>query len=71
MEADWEFEVGGDATVPEAPIIDACWSGFVDLQSAPERARLLPEASQFPALADALVKLNGVGSPVWTSKCDF
>jgi hypothetical protein len=81
MEADWEFEVGGDATapeapireapVPEAPIIDAYWPGFIDLRLAPERAWHLPEVAQLPGLAEALVRLNDAGSPVWTSKCDF
>jgi hypothetical protein len=66
MEGDWEFEVGGDA-----PVIDACWPGFVDLQVSPERARDLPEAVQLPSLAAALEKLNSRQSPVWTSKCDF
>jgi len=66
MEADWEFEVGGDA-----PVIDACWPGFVDLRLSPERARELSEATQLPGLARALQALNGTGSPVWTSKCDL
>jgi hypothetical protein len=66
MEADWEFEVGGDA-----PVIEACWAGFVDLRSHPERAGNLPEAAQFPALAKALARLNAADSPVWTSKCDL
>jgi hypothetical protein len=65
MEADWEFEVGG-----EAPVIEALWMGFVDLRQHPERARELPEAAGFPALAAALQALNAPGSPVWTSKCD-
>jgi hypothetical protein len=65
MEADWEFEIGGDA-----PVIDACWPGFVDLRRAPEQARHLLEAADLPALPDALVKLNAPASPVWTSKCD-
>jgi hypothetical protein len=65
MEADWEFEVGGDA-----PVIDACWPGFIDLQRIPERAFALQEAMEFPAMAEALANLNAVGSPVWTSKCD-
>ena len=65
MEADWELELGGDA-----PVIDAHWSGLVDLRSAPERAAELPEAMQQPGLAEALKKLNGAGSPVWTAKCD-
>jgi hypothetical protein len=66
MEADWEFEVG-----LAAPVIDALWPGFVDLRLAPERAGHLPEAAQFPALAEALAKLNDAASPVWTCKCDF
>jgi hypothetical protein len=65
MEADWEFEVGGDA-----PVIDAYWTGLIDLRSAPERACELPETAQLPALAAALTKLNAAASPVWTSKCD-
>ena len=66
MEADWEFQIGA-----ESPVIDACWSGFVDLHMHPERAENLPEAAEFPAMAHALVRLNAPGSPVWTSKCDF
>jgi len=66
MEADWEFEVGADV-----PVIEARWPGFVDLQLNPELAWQLPEADQFPALAEALAKLNAVPSPVWTSKCDL
>jgi len=66
MEADWEFEVGGNA-----PVIDALWPGFVDLRRDPERTWHLPETAQLPALAEALAKLNVAASPVWTSKCDF
>ena len=66
MEADWEFEVGGDA-----PVIEACWPGFIDLRLNPQRARDLPEAVRFPALAAVLETLNSRTSSVWTSKCDF
>jgi hypothetical protein len=66
MEADWEFEVGGDA-----PIIEAHWEGFIDLRRQPERTRNLPEAAQFPSLAEALARLNASDSPIWTSKCDL
>lgn len=65
MEADWEFEVGGDA-----PVIEAIWSGFVDLRRDPERAADLAEAVMLPGLAAALKSLNAASSPVWTSKCD-
>jgi hypothetical protein len=66
MEADWEFEVGGDA-----PVIDAAWPGFVDLRLAPGRAWSLPEVSELQALAAALERLNAASSPGWTAKCDF
>jgi hypothetical protein len=66
MESDWEVEIGN-----EAPVIDACWEGFVDLRVAPERAVALAETKDFPALADTLVRLNALSSPVWTSKCDL
>jgi hypothetical protein len=73
LEADWEFEVGGNA-----PIIDALWPGFVDLRWTPQSAShddllvlTLPEAAQLPSLAATLKKLNAEHSPVWTSKCDF
>jgi hypothetical protein len=66
MEADWEFEVGGDA-----PVIEACWAGFVDLRRMPERACDLPESGLLPGLAVVLQRLNSEASPFWTSKCDF
>ena len=65
MEADWEFEIGGDA-----PVIEAHWTGFVDLRAHPERVSDLNECRELPALAGALVKLNSADSPVWTSKTD-
>jgi hypothetical protein len=65
MEADWEFEVGGDA-----PVIEAFWEGFIDLRRTPQRARELPEAAQLSGLAAVLERLNSRSSPVWTSKCD-
>jgi len=71
MEADWEFEVGPDAAGLAAPVIEAHWAGFVDLQSAPEQAMQLPESVQLTALGEALARLNAIDSPVWTSKCDF
>lgn len=65
MQADWEFELGEDA-----PVIDAAWAGFLDLRSATERVRDLPEAAELPALAEVLIRLNAPLAPVWTSKCD-
>jgi hypothetical protein len=65
MEADWGFEIGGDA-----PVIEARWPGFVDLREHPHRAGELAEARQLPGLKDALARLNAKNSPVWTSKSD-
>lgn len=66
MEADWEVEIGGGA-----PVIEASWPGFVDLQQSPQRAFDLSETADCPALAEALIHLNACGSSVWTSKCDL
>ena len=66
MEADWEFEAGGDA-----PVIEANCAGFVDLRRAPERIWELREAAEFPDLAETLLRLNAGSSPVWSSKCDL
>lgn len=65
MEADWEMELGSGA-----PLIDACWAGFVDLRVVPARVAEIEETRGLPALADGLVRLNAPGSPVWTAKCD-
>jgi len=66
LEADWEVEVGGTA-----PVIEAHWPGFIDLRAEPLRIGDIAEATTFPPLADLLLALNSVGSPVWTSKCDL
>jgi hypothetical protein len=65
MEADWEFEIGGDA-----PVIEAYWEGLVDLRAHPERSAELSECHDLPGLADALARLNAANSRVWTSKAD-
>jgi hypothetical protein len=66
MEADWEVEIG-----PDAHVIDAVWPGFVDLRRAPELIGEIGEATRFPALAEALLRLNEPGLRLWTSKCDL
>ena len=63
--------MGPDAAGLAAPVIEAHWEGFVDLQRQSERAGDLPEAAQVPALAVALARLNAADSPVWTSKCAY
>lgn len=65
MEADWEFDIGGDA-----PVIEACWPGFVDLRDHPARVHEIAETQTLPGLAAALLRLNKVGSRVWTCKTD-
>jgi hypothetical protein len=66
MDADWEVEIG-----PGAPIIDASWSGFVDLRREPAVAHRLPEAAILAGLAEALGKLNSSSRiQMWTAKCD-
>ena len=65
MEADWEFEIGGDA-----PVIEGYWSGFVDLRAYPERTVELSECRELWGLSEALIKLNAPQSSFWTSKTD-
>jgi hypothetical protein len=64
MEADWEFEIGGDA-----PVIEAWWAGLVDLRRSPASVVEISEAAELPTLGEALIRLNAATSPVWTSKC--
>jgi hypothetical protein len=75
MEADWEVEIGTGE-----PVIDALWPGFIDLRRTPERIAEIEETLQFPALAEALLKLNSFGTEtggaasfpqIWTAKCDL
>jgi hypothetical protein len=65
MEADWSMEVG-----PQLDLIDADWMGLVDLRATPEGIDQIPEAVRYRPLADALVVLNAVDSPLFTAKCD-
>lgn len=65
MEADWSVEIG-----PKLPEINGAWEGFVDLRRFPGAVENIEEARLYPALRDALLMLNGEGSPVFTTKCD-
>jgi hypothetical protein len=65
MEADWEVDMGTDS-----PVIAAHWDGLVDLRDEPQRVDEIAETKMLPGLAEALVRLNEDGSPVWTSKTD-
>ena len=65
MEADWEFEIAQDA-----PAIDACWPGLVDLRAHPERIDDLAETAQLNGLAATLRRINAPDSLLWSAKCD-
>lgn len=65
MEADWEFEIGGNA-----PVIEADWPGFVNLHDEPTRVDEIVETRSLPGLSEALLLLNEKSSAVWTSKTD-
>lgn len=65
MEADWEFEIGG-----EAAVIEAYWPGFVNLRDEPARVGEIAETEMLPGLAATLQYLNQPGSPVWSCKSD-
>lgn len=65
MDVDWEVEIGGDA-----PVIEAQWSGLIDLRTHPQRIDEIFEVSSVPQLGDLLLALNSENSPVCTSKCD-
>ena len=65
MEADWSVEIG-----PGLPEIHVPWEGFIDLRQTPAKLLAIPEASNSRALANALARLNGEHSPVFTAKSD-
>ena len=65
LEADWEIEIGGNA-----PSIEIAWRGLVDLTRASEEVNLLPEVFLLPCLGPVLLRLNAVGSPLFSVKCD-
>lgn len=71
MDSDWTVACGaGD------PIVVLPWNNvdrslfFIDLRAHPETLDEIPEARQYPALANALHHWNRAGSSVFTAKCD-
>jgi hypothetical protein len=74
MEADWEIEIAADA-----PVIDALWSGFLDLRINPDAVAALEEVQRLSALGNTLLHINGSipgqsqrrTNLFWTSKCDL
>jgi hypothetical protein len=65
LEADWEAEVGEGL-----PVIELPWSGYVDLRQNASAIQDIEETTRYPALAEALRRLNAADSPLATAKCD-
>jgi hypothetical protein len=71
MHADFSVELGRDDAALELP-----WSStdvavrFYDLKKHPELLRQIPEAVAYPELGAFLARINAVGFPLATAKCD-
>jgi hypothetical protein len=71
MDADFSIELGR-----EDPVLDFPWSDFdgklvyYDLKRHPELLARVPEAAQFPELAECLRAINSPVSMVESAKCD-
>jgi hypothetical protein len=71
MQADFSVELGRDDPALELP-----WESddpgvrYFDLKNDPELVRQIPEAIQHPELGQFLARINAVGSPLATAKCD-
>jgi hypothetical protein len=71
MDADYSIELG-----PTAPALEIPWNDpegklqFFDLHTNPSAIEHIPEALQFPALREFLVKLNSDQSKWLSAKCD-
>ena len=71
MDADWSVELGR-----EDPALEFPWTSanglrrYVDLLQSPESISEIPEAEQYPELAECLRALNTPDSPWQTVKCD-
>jgi hypothetical protein len=71
MQADFSVELGGDAPALEIP-----WSSddphvcYYDLKKYPELMQKIPEAAAYPELGSFLSRINAIGFPLATAKCD-
>ena len=71
MQADFSVELGRDASALEIPWhSDDPQVRYYDLKSHPELVQQIPEAQAHPELASFLERINGVGFPLATAKCD-
>ena len=71
MEADYSIELGPDDATLEFP-----WAApqpgpsFFDLRENPAAIAEIPEAAQWPELAEFLLAINAHSSPLLSAKCD-
>lgn len=71
MHADWTVACGADD-----PEVVVPWAGkdeslrYVDLRAMPDAIREIPEASNYPCVAAALLRWNQPGAWLFTAKCD-
>ncbi len=71
MQADFSFELGGDAPALEIP-----WSSddphvrYYDLKTHPELVQKIPEAAAYPELGAFLSRISAAEFPLATAKCD-
>jgi hypothetical protein len=71
MDADWSVELGRDDPTLEFPWFSPDGSRrYIDLLQSPQSAHEIPEARQWPQLAEFLLALNGPMSAWQTVKCD-
>lgn len=71
MDSDWTVACGADDPIVVVPWNNADGSlFFIDLHTNPHAISEIPEARQYPALANALRRWNQPGSSVFTAKCD-
>jgi len=71
MQADFSVELGRDAPALEIPWrCDDPHVRYYDLKIHPELVLQIPEAIAYPELATFLSRINAVGFPLATAKCD-
>ncbi|MGC9292806.1 MAG: hypothetical protein ACP5EP_08780 [Acidobacteriaceae bacterium] len=71
MDADWSVECGADGPLVVIPWRNATGTlAYIDLRRFPGAICEIPEAVQWPTLAEALLRWNQTESPIFTAKCD-
>lgn len=71
MQADFSVELG-----PDDPALEIPWRSddphvlYYDLKNHPKLVQQIPEAVAFPELGSFLSRMNAIGFPLATAKCD-